>query len=1066
MFRRTSINSHRAALGSVSNWRQSMSQPEFRNVEELFHRALALPASERPAFLERECAGDAALRAAVEDLLHHDHDDTSTAEFLLSPVALAAEQYRLVDPTLLDSEQNRCVSGGGALPTIAGYEIFEELGRGGMGVVYRARQISLDRVVALKMLLPFESADREHHLRFKTEAEALARLQHPNIVTIYEVGESGGRPYFTMEYISGPSLAQVLDGRPHDIGVSVRLIETLARALQTIHERGIIHRDVKPGNVLLDGHSGPTIPARADTVKSPDRSANHWPIIAVPKITDFGLAKDQTSERRLTQSDATMGTPCYMAPEQASRSAGPVGPETDVYALGAILYEMLTGRPPFGTGAAAEVFAQLLNDPPISPQRLRPRLPRDLVTICLRCLEKSPHRRYKTALDLAEDLRRFQTGKPIQARPVGPFERTLRWCRRHPLVAGLLTLSVALAGTLIGTIVGYELRLRRSLESQVNVQLQQIVHLQVQVGTTEAEAGDTLAALLHFTQALQLQDGPGDNHRVRIAAALRQSPQLTHLWLLDRPVLCTQMLPDGVRVVTIAEDGTVEVRDLPPGKPVVHWVRRAAVPAMGALSSDGNYLAIGHGSAITVWNLLEPQGSEIRTDENDAVQRLSFHPDGQVLLAQLASGKMRLWSAATREPVALAPLSTSAPVFSVVSQDLRWLFTLDGDHVGRVSEIATGKQVGGPINIGHGVKAGAVSFDGKRLAVVGADHVLSVWDINSGKALGRPIPLAAEAVSMSLSRDGERLAIATSGHGVTIWQATTGAQPTEITHIESAPTHAEFSRDGQFLLTRGADGVRVWNVTTGQAVTPFLRHGGPTATAAFADNGKHVITTSQRGMVCIWELPNSAKVSAATAAELSRGGESKDSGRTVALGNGVRVRVRPATQSALRPTRSETGTVESAVFSPDGRFAIVCDDETAAHVWDLSTGEPVMPTLRHRSPLRFAAFSPDGRRLLTATADRNVHVYEVGSGEILACRLWAVHPINDVFFRNGGEEACAGSAAGVVTSWDLSPDRRGVNELIPLVEVLANAQIDLHQTRKSLEPGQLRSKWASLNPGK
>jgi tRNA A-37 threonylcarbamoyl transferase component Bud32 len=320
------------------------------------------------------------------------------------------------------------------VPVLPGYEILGELGRGGMGVVYKARHLKLNRIVALKMILAGAHAGEEALARFRTEAEAVARLQHPHIVQIYEVGEwrAGDvglpMPYFSLEFVDGGSLAARLDGTPLAARPAARLVQTLATAMQAAHERGIVHRDLKPANVLLtrDGR---------------------------PKITDFGLAKQLDSVKGQTQTGAVMGTPSYMAPEQAGGKSKEVSPATDVYALGAILYELLTGRPPFKAANPLDTVLQVLSEEPVPPSRINVLLPRDLETICLKCLQKEPRRRYARAAALAEDLRRFQAGETILARPVGRAEKLLRWGCRNPALAGLLALSVvtvALVAILVG----------------------------------------------------------------------------------------------------------------------------------------------------------------------------------------------------------------------------------------------------------------------------------------------------------------------------------------------------------------------------------------------------------------------------------------------------------------------------------------------------------------------------------------------------------------------------------------------------------------------------------------
>jgi len=324
----------------------------------------------------------------------------------------------------------------GAAPRIAGYEILGELGRGGMGVVYHARQESLGREVALKIILAGSHAGWSERSRFRVEAETAARLKHPNIVTIYEVGEQDGRPYLALEFVEGGSLAEQLAVSPLAPAKAAALAETLARAMEHVHQHGIVHRDLKPANVLLAAGG-------------------------VPKITDFGLAKWLDVPSGHSHSGAILGTPSYMAPEQARGESKLAGPATDIYALGAILYEMVTGRPPFHAATPQETVQQMLTEEPVPPSRLQPLVLRDLETICLKCLQKEPARRYASGGALADDLRRFLAREPILARRTPSWERVGKWTRRRPAVAMLIGVCVAAAVAFLAIVLAYNTRLRR-----------------------------------------------------------------------------------------------------------------------------------------------------------------------------------------------------------------------------------------------------------------------------------------------------------------------------------------------------------------------------------------------------------------------------------------------------------------------------------------------------------------------------------------------------------------------------------------------------------------------------
>ncbi|HEV3259982.1 MAG TPA: serine/threonine-protein kinase [Gemmataceae bacterium] len=367
------------------------------------------------------------------------------------------------------------------MPAVPGYEVLGELGRGGMGVVYKARQVGLNRLVALKMILAGPYAGPQQLARFRSEVEAVAQLKHANIVPIYEVGRQDSQPYFSMELVEGGSLATKLDAAPQPPDASARLVQTLALAMEAAHQCGIVHRDLKPGNILLTADG-------------------------TPKITDFGLAKKLEGEPGvsngepgvsngepgvstpggLTASGAVLGTPSYMALEQVGAfnrapqgRAGRIGPTTDVYALGAVLYEMLTGRPPFRGTTAIETLEQVRSQEPVPPSQLRPRVPRDLQTICLKCLAKDPGKRYPSAQGLAADLARFLRHEPIQARPTPVWERALKWVRRRPAAAALLAMSMAAAAVLLIVVGLYNARLKRERDEARRQHDQATVNLQL-----------------------------------------------------------------------------------------------------------------------------------------------------------------------------------------------------------------------------------------------------------------------------------------------------------------------------------------------------------------------------------------------------------------------------------------------------------------------------------------------------------------------------------------------------------------------------------------------------------
>ena len=406
----------------------------------------------QPTVARAAMADDPRVEALVEELLNSGADAEEICRDCPELLPLVQTEWQRVreiqtelgvlfpDPAVPDGAIPGAASAS-QVPKIADHQVLEVLGHGGMGVVYKAWHLRLNRPVAVKMLLAGPFARQKELERFVREAQAAAGLNHPNIVQIYEVGNAESRPYFTMEFVEGGSLSQKLAGVPQPVRQAAALTATLAETVQAAHQRGIIHRDLKPANVLLTG-------------------------AGVPKIADFGLARRMEEAAALTQSGTPLGTPSYMAPEQAGGKSSAIGPMVDVYALGAILYELLTGRPPFRGESGAETVQQVLLQEPVAPSRLNPAVPRDLETVCLKCLRKEPEKRYISAAALSNDLTRFLEGRPIQARPLNRIARFARWCRRKPTSAALLATALASVGLAIAGVLWMErMRAERRAET-------------------------------------------------------------------------------------------------------------------------------------------------------------------------------------------------------------------------------------------------------------------------------------------------------------------------------------------------------------------------------------------------------------------------------------------------------------------------------------------------------------------------------------------------------------------------------------------------------------------------
>ncbi len=532
------------------------------------------------------------------------------------------------------------------------YEILREIARGGMGVVFRARQASLNRTVALKMILAGQLADDNDVKRFHTEAEAAANLDHPGIVPIFEVGQHEGQHYFSMGFVDGKSLSQRLAEGPLPSREAAELIRRVSEAIEYAHQHGVIHRDLKPANILLDQNGN-------------------------PRVTDFGLAKKLQGDSGLTGSGQIMGTPSYMPPEQAGGNRGDVGPAADVYALGATLYCLVTGRPPFQAATAMDTVIQVISDEPVPPRRLNTSIPRDLETICLKCLEKDTIKRYASAADFGGDLRRFLNGEPILARAVGRAERTWRWCRRNPLVAGL-TGGIALAlvlGTVVATyfaVLAHEEAGRANEAAGKAIDESRRADQEAHRAHDQEQLSDRRRFIAEMNLAQQAwQDSNIDLFRQRLAAQEPKRPD-DHDWrgfqwyYLDRlreldlrtlrghadSVTSVSFSPDGRTVASSSGDGSVKLWNVATGAEIRTLRGHAGTVTSVAFSPDGNTLAsAGKDQVVKLWNA--ESGQLIHTlKPGDGVVvsfvlNVAFSPDGRTLASASADGKVKLWNVAT-----------------------------------------------------------------------------------------------------------------------------------------------------------------------------------------------------------------------------------------------------------------------------------------------------------------------------------------------------------------------------------------------------------------------------------
>ncbi len=956
----------------------------------------ASPKAEQPDDPTLQSADDSQDATKFDDSARR---EASTDESGLSETVSPEDQ---TDATMPAKPFVRKPAGKSSALYCEGYEILQQIGRGAMGVVYKARHVKLNRVVALKMILAGVHAGKVERERFQRETEAVARFQHPNIVQIFDVGECEDRPYCALEYIDGGNLQQELADRPMDPNEAARLTQKLAEAIHYAHEHGIVHRDLKPANVLLttDG---------------------------VPKITDFGLAKSLEGDSGQTDTGAILGTPSYMAPEQAWGRSKEIGPPADIHALGAVLYDMLTGMPPFQGDTVIDTLQLVQSNDPVPPRRIRPKIPRDLEVICLKCLSKEPSGRYATAKEVAEDIDRFLSDQPIKAKPASVWQQGVKLARRHPLVTGL---AAALMLLLVG---GFFAMATLWWRAEENANIAESSARDAKKAKDEAikardRARNKEAEALAAVEAEQRERDRAEEAKRKAEEAERKT----------RGVLFAVSSTQAQHAFENAKVGRLQslLNSLKNNKGF-EWRfltklfqtsdsfklkgHTQMVKSVAFRPPNREQVATGSGDgSVIVWNPIASKDKErfhlLKRRHEGPVRKIAFSKDGTHLASASEDGTIHVWD--------LSEGFDSEP--TVLTGHNNWILSLafgpatdrlvtgGRDRTVRVWDLVEGKQLRKFDGHEYAVTDVAFAPDGKSVASASKDRTVRVWDIGADSAERIRITDHDHWVtSVAFSPDGSVLASAAWNQDVRTWDAATGRQRLKLAGAPSSVTSLAFSPGGSRLGAVCDDQtVLVWDLPTTKKIRQFPGRPGVVQSVAFSPDGERI------GKVVFDIAGQTSKTLDSRNGALL--GVSMSQNRLVAAPSAdskVWIWDLQTDSPVSYALEGHEGPVRAAAFHTDGSKVATASEDNTVRIWDLES-KKVQTLQGHSRWVTCLAFSKDGSRLVSGSVDQTIRVWDVKTGSSQKTLKGHKGPVNAVCFSADDKLIASGSDDKTVKLWN------------------------------------------------